>query len=154
MPALSALVPAPLRPLARSVREYVRRLVPVTVDRPLDPADANATLNPLDTTYFVPQGGTFTCPVEVGNAGGVPWSSQGRHPIRLVASWLTSRNEPTDVPPQAIPLPCPVYPGRAVWVETRLTAPDAVGHYLIRFTLEQQGLGGVHIIFKWSASTT
>ena len=137
MARLAALVPPPLRPLARTVRDYLQRLDPATLDRVLNPEDCRAALEPVSRTFLLERRASAACPVRVRNLGSAVWSSRGRHPVSLTLRWLSARKEPIDLPPARFPLPQPVYPGQAVTVPATLTAPDFLGHYLVEVDLAQ-----------------
>ncbi len=139
MARLAALVPPPLRPLARKVRGYLRRLDRAPLDRVLDPDDCRAVVEPASTTLLLERRASAGFRVRVRNLGSAVWSPHGRHPVGLTLRWLTARKEPLDLPAARCWLPGPVPPGESADVETAVTAPDFLGHFLIEIDLAQEG---------------
>ena len=139
MPRLATLVPAPLRPAARRVRDFLRRWEHIPLDHPLAPDDLRADVRPAAHSFLVEKRASAPCPVAVRNHGPAVWSSYGRHPLWLTLRWLTAKREPLDIPAVRVPLPCPVHPGQQVRVDARLAAPDVVGHFLVAVDLAQDG---------------
>ena len=139
MVRLAALVPPPLRPLARRVRDALRGARRTPLDNVLDPADCRAAVVPASSTFLLERNATLPCPVRVRNLGSAVWSSDGRHPLTLTARWLSPKREPVDAPAARFPLPSPVGPGEEVEVPAALTAPDFLGHFLVELDLEQAG---------------
>lgn len=139
MVRLAALVPAPLRPLARKVRDAVRGPRRAPLDHVLDPDDCRAAIEPTASTFVLERTATAITRVRVRNLGSAVWSSTGRHPLDLTARWLSPKREPVDAPVARFPLSAPVGPGEAVEVPVTLTAPDFLGHFLVELDLEQSG---------------
>lgn len=139
MPRLANLVPAPLRPAARRARDFLRRWEHAPLDHPLTPDDLRAVVQPATHSLLLEKRESVPFPLVVRNLGSAVWSSYGRHPVWLTFQWLTARKEPVDCSLITTPLPFPVHPGAEVRVEAHLTAPDSVGHYLVRVDLAQDG---------------
>ncbi|HEY8504235.1 MAG TPA: class I SAM-dependent methyltransferase [Gemmataceae bacterium] len=139
---LSSWIPATLRPAARRLKRAaarrLRSLRPARVDAPLPPSGCRAALELTRTVVVAEQDAPFDCPVRVRNLGSHVWSSCGRRPVRLLATWRTARNDPLDLPPARFDLPCPVSPGEEVVVPARVRALDALGRYLVAFELVQE----------------
>jgi SAM-dependent methyltransferase len=139
MARLAALVPPLLRPLARKVRGYLRRLDRAPLDRVLDPDDCRAVVEPAANTLLLERRASAGFRVRVRNLGSAVWSPHGRHPVGLTLRWLTAKKEPLDLPAARCWLPGPVPPGESADVETTVTAPDFLGHFLIEIDLAQEG---------------
>jgi SAM-dependent methyltransferase len=140
MPGLSAVLPPPLRQVARAARRLVRRLAPASVDQVLAPADCRAVLTPLETAFLPEVGSPVNVPLRVEHHGHRPWAGRGRHPVRFVGRWLTPKRQPVGEPVSAR-LP-DLYPGQVLACPATLPTPPAVGHYLLELDLEQVGGDG------------
>jgi SAM-dependent methyltransferase len=136
---LATLVPPPLRPLARRVRGYLHRSDAAPLDQLLPPADCRAELVPATQTFLLERREAVRCPIQVRNLGSAVWSSHGQYPVSLALRWLTVRKEPLDTPIAYVPLPAPVHPGEALFVDAALAAPDFLGHFLIEADVVQEG---------------
>lgn len=139
MVRLAALVPPQLRPLARMVRDVVRGPRRVPLDRILEAPDCRVAIEPARSTFLVERSAAAEARVRVRNLGSAVWSSTGRHPLTLIARWLSPKREPVEMPVARFPLPEPVGPGEAIEVSVTLTAPDFLGHFLVELDLEQTG---------------
>src|SRR5262249_51525549 len=98
MPRLASLVPPPLRPLARRVRDYFRTLERAPLDIVLAPADCRATVEPTVGTFLLERRASAGTRVRVRNLGPAVLSSHGEHPVALTLRWLSPRKEPIDAP--------------------------------------------------------
>lgn len=139
MPRLAALIPPPLRPLARKLRDYLRPADRTPLDVVLTASDCLAAIQPSPGQFLVQQGSQTSIRVRVRNFGPAVWSSQGHHPIRLTLRWLSPRKDPIDFPVSMYPLPRVVRSGEECELPVTLTAPDFLGHFLVEVDLEQDG---------------
>lgn len=137
MARLAALVPPPLRPLARKARDYLRSLDRAPLDRVLAADDCRAVIEVATPSLLLERRGSTACRVRVRNLGSAIWSPHGRHPVGLTLRWFTARKEPLDLPAARCWLPGPVPPGEAADVAAVVTAPDFLGHFLIEIDLAQ-----------------
>lgn len=137
MARLAALVPPPLRPLARRARDYLRGLDRAPLDRVLPADDCRAAIEVATPSLLLERRGSTACRVRVRNLGSAVWSPHGRRPVGLTLRWLTARKEPLELPVARCWLPGPVPPGGAADVEATVTAPDFLGHFLIEIDLAQ-----------------
>ncbi len=139
MPRLSALVPPPLRPLARKLRNYLRPVDRATLDAVLPAAALLAAVVSHPGQLLLQRRQQAVIGVRLQNLGSAVWSSLGRHPIHLTVRWLSPRKDPIDFPVARHALPHPLRPGEVCEVPVPLTAPDFLGHFLIEVDLEQEG---------------
>ena len=131
-------LPSFVRSYGRRVRRAIRAISPVTLHDAIPPSGCRALLELVKPVAIVEKGETFTCPVKVRNLGDRVWSSHGRRPVTLTARWLTSRKVAVDATECSVALPVHVAPGEEVVVAARVTAPEALGHYLVEFDLKQE----------------
>lgn len=137
MARLAALVPSPLRPLARKCRDYLRSLDRAPLDHVLSADDCRAAIEAATPSLLLQRRGSTTCRICVRNLGSAVWSPHGRRPVGLTLRWLTARKESLELPVARCWLPGPVPPGEAADVEATITAPDFLGHFLIEIDLAQ-----------------
>src|SRR5262245_2902406 len=98
-------------PLWQTLRAVNRRWLAPRNDGRLAPEDCRAKLTWLEPPAALEGGQTFIAQFRIENLGSEPWSSQGRHPVRLNCKWHTFGGEHfADGPESEIPLPCPIYP--------------------------------------------
>lgn len=139
MPRLATLVPPPLRPLAKKLRDYLRPADRTPLDVVLPAVDCQAIVEAQPGTFLIQRRASATGCVRIHNRGSVVWSSHGQHPIHLTLRWLSPRKEPIEFPITRFPLPLAVQPGQMLEVPITLTAPDFLGHFLVEVDLEQDG---------------
>lgn len=139
MPRLSALVPPPLRPFAKKLRDFLRPAEHVSLDIVLPATDCRAALTPVPGQVLIQRASTYPVQVRASNLGSAVWSSTGQHPIHLTTRWLSSRKEAIDFPIVRYALPRAVRPSDEVEFPITLAAPDFLGHFLVEVDLEQQG---------------
>jgi SAM-dependent methyltransferase len=137
MARLDALVPLPLRPLARRIRDYLRSLDRAPLDHVLAANDCRAAIEVATSSLLLERRASTGCRVRVRNLGSAVWSPHGRRPVGLTMRWLTARKEPLELPVARCWLPSPVPPGEAADVEAIVTAPDFLGHFLIEIDVAQ-----------------
>jgi len=126
------------RRVRQTLRQCVRAIVPVQVNELLPASGCRASVELLKPIAIVEKGDFFICPVRVRNLGDRIWSSHGRHPVMVIARWLTSRKQPLAIELARSPLPVHVGPGEEVIVHARVPAPESLGHYLVEFDLLQE----------------
>jgi SAM-dependent methyltransferase len=139
MARLAALVPSPLRPLARKAREYLRRFDRSPLDRVLALDDCRAAIEVVTPSLLLERRASAGCRVRVRNLGSAVWSPYGRHPVGLTFRWYTAKKVPLDIPSTRCWLPGPLRPGESAEIDATVTAPDFLGHFLIEFDLVQEG---------------
>ncbi|HVK17661.1 MAG TPA: methyltransferase domain-containing protein [Fimbriiglobus sp.] len=137
MARLAALVPTPLRPIARKVRDYLRSLDRSPLDRVLAADDCRAVIEVATPSLLVERRGSTPCRVRVRNIGSAVWSPHGRRPVGLTLRWFTARKAPLDLPVTRCWLPGPVPPGATADITATVTAPDYLGHFLVEIDLAQ-----------------
>ncbi len=137
MARLAPFIPAPLRSVYASLRRFPRGFLVVRCDAPL--TEPRASIQSLTPPVIVERGATFSIMLRVRNHGSTAWSSQGDCPVQLRALWRTSRKQPTDRRAAIIGLPRAVHPGESLDIPATLTAPDAVGQFLLEVAPEQLG---------------
>jgi SAM-dependent methyltransferase len=92
----------------------------------------------MTSSYLLERGQRAACSVRVRNLGPAVWSSHGLHPVAVTFRWLTARKEPVAATtPVTAKLPRPLRGGESARVSAELTAPVAVGHYLVEISLSQ-----------------
>jgi SAM-dependent methyltransferase len=131
MPRLATFVPAPLRPIARTARKYLRRHSPVTTDHPL--ADRRYLISVTPTQFLSEPGATIPIAVTLHNPTAHTWSGATAR-----ATWLTSRKQPIEFAPSEVPIATVPSGGHAV-TTFPVTCPSDLGHYLVRLDVVQDG---------------
>lgn len=92
----------------------------------------------LEPSGILEKGGPVACRLRVRNHGSHTWSSRGRRPVLLSARWLSRLEEDLGLGEGWAALPRPLAPGQEATVALRLTAPDALGDYILHCELVQQ----------------
>lgn len=137
MARLSSLVPTPLFPLYTRFRNIVRSGENVRCDSPLE--NPSAIMHSMTPPIVVERGASFAVKFHVKNSSVSTWSGEGRCPVQFRCQWRTSRKQATEQRDAIVPLAGVVRPGEAIEASAKLTAPDAVGQYLLDVHPEQAG---------------
>ncbi|HET8568895.1 MAG TPA: S8 family serine peptidase [Candidatus Limnocylindria bacterium] len=85
-------------------------------------------------------GATTTVDVTLANSGGRTWLAAGPNPVRLSYHWLDARGATLVWDGPRTPLPRDVAPGEQVTVSLGVAPPAALGTYVLRIDLVQEGV--------------
>jgi SAM-dependent methyltransferase len=139
MTRLSALIPGPVRPLARTIRNAIRGADRTPMTRPLSMEECRHLLEPQEFNLLLEQKQRSKTLIKIHNPSTAIWSSFGSHPVQLVGRWLTGKKEPLEVATLRLSLPEPIHPGSVGVVAVELEAPEFLGHFMIQWDLVQEG---------------
>ncbi len=138
MARLTTLIPSPLRPLARTVRNALRPIAPTTTDHLLEPEARVYQIAASPSQFLAEPGATTRISVTLHNPSSQPWSGTGRCPVSVRATWLTSRKQPIVHAPSEGPISLVPAGGQATF-SLPVKAPTNLGHFLVQLDVMQNG---------------
>src|SRR5438132_10683497 len=111
--------------------------VPVTLAGPVVASfGANYAILPVSGTAA----STTTVPITLGNTSNFTWPSAGANPVTLSYHWINSTGKTAVWDGLRTKLPADVPAGQLTQVQANLAFPSAVGTYLLRWDLVQEGV--------------
>ena len=120
-----------------SVKGAATANAPVTIDGPaLASFGANYAIPPITGTAS----STTTAQITLGNTSNFTWSAGGANPVTLSYHWYTTAGKTVVWDGLRTKLPADVPPGQLTQVQANLAFPSAVGTYILRWDLVQEGV--------------
>jgi hypothetical protein len=103
-------------------------------------ADFRATISALGSVSYVEPNELFLLEVEIGNDGTETWQSGGFFPVRVSYHWCREDGTISEFDGERTQLPWDIQPGQSVRLWANIKAPTALGKYLLKMTLVQDGV--------------